>query len=225
MRAHHHTHSVAAGLLALALALVPSAVSTGSGCQVAPAATVDHGEFLFTNYCQPCHAAGAVGKPEIQAPAIAGLPDWYITEQLHKFRGGVRGTHFDDVEGMRMRPMSLALETETDVQAVAMYVSSMPAAAQVLSVQGGDAEKGKQLFNTCLACHGPEGAGNPQLGAPALTTQNDWYLVKQLGKFKGGIRGANPKDIRGNQMRPMAATLADDQAMHDVVAYIQTLRK
>lgn len=213
--------TVATFTVLLGLYSLPAGVA---GCQVAPAATVDHGEYLFSNYCAQCHGSDAVGKVRISAPAIAGLPDWYVTEQLHKFRGGVRGTHFDDLEGMRMRPMSLTLGTETDITAVSMFVASLAPTHAEPTLTGGDAEKGKQLYVTCNACHGPEAAGNPVLGSPPLTVQNDWYLIKQLGKFKAGVRGANSKDLRGGQMRPMAATLPDEQAMKDVVAYVQTLR-
>lgn len=213
---------VASSALALALFSVPAGVG---GCLTAPAATVDHGEYLFSNYCQQCHDKNAVGKVTIAAPPIAGLPDWYITEQLHKFRSGARGAHFDDIEGMRMRPMSLTLGTETDITAVSMYVASLPPAPLESTVVGGNAESGKKLFQTCLACHGPEALGNVQLGSPPLTLQSDWYLIKQLGKFKAGVRGANARDIRGAQMRPMATTLPDEQAMKDVIAYVGTLRK
>jgi cytochrome c oxidase subunit 2 len=159
---------------------------------VAPAATVDHGAFLFTNYCAQCHGAAGQGLGDPLAPSIAGLPDWYVVEQLGKFRSGVRGTHFDDLEGMRMRPMSLTLRDETDVQAVSMFVASLAPVPGAPTLEGGDAARGKTLFTTCTACHGPEAAGNQQLGSPPLTVQSDWYLAKQIGKFKAGVRGANP---------------------------------
>jgi cytochrome c oxidase subunit 2 len=53
---------------------------------------------------------------------------------------------------------------------------------------------------------------------------SDWYLVTQLKNFKQGIRGAHPKDLYGPQMASMAAMLGDDQAMNDLVAYINSLR-
>lgn len=200
------------------------AASLWTGCAPAPEPTPERGAVMFSNYCAQCHGANGQGQESIGAPAIAGLPQWYVLEQLHKFRQGVRGTHFDDIEGMRMRPMSLTLSSDKDVLSTAMHVSSMPVqtAAPVLD---GRAEVGKGLFGTCTACHGAEGAGNEVLGAPPLLGQQDWYLVRQLGKFKSGVRGANPKDLKGATMRPMAATLADEQAMKDVVAYILTLRK
>jgi cytochrome c oxidase subunit 2 len=45
-----------------------------------------------------------------------------------------------------------------------------------------------------------------------------------LHNYRAGLRGADPADTDGQQMRIMAATLADDAAVNDVVAYINTLR-
>jgi cytochrome c oxidase subunit 2 len=193
------------------------------GCATAPIEGPVRGEHVFTNYCSPCHGADAGGNQAYGAPAIAGLPDWYLLEQLHKYRTGLRGAHRDDTEGLRMRPMSRTLMTEADVQVVATHVAGMSAARAPATLTGGDAANGAKLFVTCTACHGPEGAGNEQLHAPPLTVQQDWYLDRQLHKFKAGIRGANPKDQWGLTMRPMAQTLPDDQAIKDVVAHIQTL--
>jgi cytochrome c oxidase subunit 2 len=79
------------------------------------------------------------------------------------------------------------------------------------------------LYTPCTACHGADAAGNEQLKAPPLRGASDWYLLAQLKKFKEGHRGANPSDLEGAQMRPMAQTLPDEQAMKDVVAHIGTL--
>jgi cytochrome c553 len=207
-------------------ALVVAAVTAGvlSACASAPAATPERGQVLYSNYCAQCHKADGVGQESVGAPSIAGLPEWYVVEQVTKFRSGVRGAYYEDVEGLRMRPMALTLRTEEDVRAVSMYVATMPPVDTVATVHG-DAGNGAKAFVTCTACHGADGAGNQQLGAPPLTLQPDWYLVRQLGKFKSGVRGANPKDLKGATMRPMAMALADEQAMHDVISHVMTLRK
>lgn len=89
----------------------------------------------------------------------------------------------------------------------------------------GDAAKGKATFDkVCVTCHGAQAQGNKALGAPALSQQEPWYLVAQLQKFKSGARGSHPKDVGGAQMKPMAAQLADDAAVANVVAYIKTLK-
>jgi cytochrome c oxidase subunit 2 len=89
----------------------------------------------------------------------------------------------------------------------------------------GDPVKGKALFATCGACHGANAEGMEALNAPRLAGQEDWYLIRQLENFKTGIRGATPKDTYGMQMAPMAQTLPTQQAIEDVVAYIETLGK
>jgi cytochrome c553 len=67
------------------------------------------------------------------------------------------------------------------------------------------------------------GEGNIALGSPALTGQNDWYLVRQLKYFRDGTRGGQPGDTYGMQMRASAGLLSDNEAILDVVKYISTL--
>ena len=199
------------------------ALAVTAGCQNAESADpAAHGKRVFTDYCQPCHTPSGGGHAEIGAPAIAGLSEWYVKAQLGKFQQGQRGLHFDDIEGMRMRPMSLALQEEGEVEVVAKYVSTLAPVDNPHTVHG-DLEAGSRHFMTCAACHGQDGRGNELLNAPSLVQQDDWYLVRQIGKFQKGIRGANPADTTGQTMAPMAATLRDEQATKDVVAYIKSL--
>jgi cytochrome c oxidase subunit 2 len=174
--------------------------------------------------CVPCHGVNGAGNHERGAPVIAALPAWYVETQLGNFKGGRRGYHADDTTGLLMRPMASSLVAEEDLRAVAAYVASLPPVAPV-DVGGGDATRGQTAYAVCLACHGPDGMGNEQLKAPPIVRQGDWYLVAQLQKFKSGLRGNGAGDVTGMQMRGMAATLADEQAVRDVTAYIRTLRK
>jgi cytochrome c553 len=201
-------------LLALALVVAASA---------AHAQDTARGHQLFA-LCAQCHGEHAEGSAETLAPAIAGLPAWFVTNQLQKFRAGGRGTHFDDISGMRMRPMSMWLRSEEDVANVAAYVATLPRANPAPALEGGNAETGKTKYAACQACHGPNGEGNQALNAPPLSGGSDWYLLTSLQKFKAGVRGTNPKDTTGMLMRPMSMTLADEQAMLDVLAYIGTLK-
>ncbi|MBL8919234.1 MAG: c-type cytochrome [Myxococcaceae bacterium] len=182
------------------------------------------GKELFAA-CASCHGETGTGQANIAAPNIAGLPAWYVEAQLVKYRSGARGNHPEDLEGLRMRPMSRQMMDEAEVKAVSAYVATLPAVKQAPSVQGGDASAGAAAYATCLACHGDKGQGNQALNAPPLAGQYDWYLVNQLKKFKAGVRGANPADITGGQMRPMSMTLADEQAMKNVVAHISTFSR
>jgi cytochrome c oxidase subunit 2 len=103
------------------------------------------------------------------------------------------------------------------------WLGSYPTFAQASARVAGDASAGEPLYAVCAACHGAQGEGNPALNAPKLSGQGDWYLKRQLQYFKSGARGAHEKDAFGKTMAPMAATLTDDAAIDNVVAYIKTL--
>lgn len=195
-----------------------------AGCSVAGAPPTPPAAEVF-QLCQQCHGENALGQQYVNAPSIAGLPQWYLELQLKKFKSGGRGTHFDDLTGMQMRPMAMSLRDDKEIAVIAAHVASLPTQVPAETLTGGDLNKGKILYAPCTACHQPDGKGSEQLKAPPLTHQNDWYMVSSLQKFKTGIRGTNPLDTTGALMRPMAQTLADDQAIADVVAYIRTLQR
>jgi cytochrome c oxidase subunit II len=114
----------------------------------------------------------------------------------------------------------VVVEEEREFQA---WLSSHPTFAQTSAQAAGDAAAGKPLYAVCAACHGSQAEGNPALHAPKLSGQGDWYLKRQLKYFKNGARGTHEKDVFGKMMAPMAATLGDDAAIDNVVAYINTL--
>lgn len=172
-------------------------------------------------YCTTCHGADGIGNEGVQAPRLAGMEDWYLRDQLVKFREGIRGTHPQDTEGLAMQPMAAKLSDES-IEDIVDWVGSWNYVPAEPTIEG-DANAGRQLYTTCAACHGRNGEGNEALGAPQLAGQNDWYLVTQLQNFKAGYRGSHPEDTRGAQMQPMARTLSNEQAIRNVVAYINTL--
>lgn len=173
--------------------------------------------------CVQCHGPNGAGNKSIEAPAIAGLPQWYIERQLKNFRSGLRGTHANDVAGMRMRPMAKHLRDDADLAAVATYVSKLPKNDLTTTVQG-NIVKGEQSYAVCSACHGADAKGMQALNAPPLVGMSDWYLLKQLRNFKGGVRAGDPaKDPIGYAMYPIASGL-DDESMNNVIAYIQALK-
>lgn len=193
-----------------------------AGCQAHVTNAATRGKELFTT-CTPCHGSVGQGNRDLGAPGIAGMNERYIELQLHKFRSGVRGTNFHDTEGMRMRPMALSLHNDADVKAVATYVATLPAARHAPAL-GGNPEAGRALYATCAACHGANGEGNESLEAPRIAGVDDWYLAAQLRKYKSRIRGGNPKDAEGSLMSSMANTLPDEEAIRNVIAYIETLK-
>lgn len=205
------------------LAAVGTAVSSALALPAGAEPDLERGAELF-ELCVQCHGENGQGNRLAQAPAIAGQEKWYVLLQLDNYRKGVRGLHPDDEAGHRMYPMARAIRSDEEAEALAAYVSSLEPAYPEPQLEGGDATRGQALFVTCQACHGPNAKGMEALGGPNLTVTSDWYLHRQLVNYKAGIRGTNPADAAGMRMRPMSMTLADEQAMKDIVAYIMSLR-
>lgn len=61
----------------------------------------------------------------------------------------------------------------------------------------------------CAACHGPNGQGNREIGAPSIAALPRWYVEEQLRRFRSGWRGADPADTNGQKMRAAIAPLSD----------------
>jgi len=82
---------------------------------------------------------------------------------------------------------------------------------------------GKASYDLCQACHGVNGQGTRELGAPRLAGLDAEYVVRQLADFRAGRRGSDPSDVPGKQMAEMAMTLSDQQAIEKVAAYVAGL--
>lgn len=76
----------------------------------------------------------------------------------------------------------------------------------------------------CDSCHGLGGAGLVSMNAPRLAGLQAWYLERQLHDFKEGVRGGNPDDVYGAQMKAIAGTLESDAAIHEAAAYFASLQ-
>ena len=132
----------------------------------------------------------------------------------------------------------------------------------------GDAVRGEAEFAVCAVCHGDQGEGLEEYGAPRIGGQEDWYVITSLHNFRKGLRakdncdvadvagtleramaqspgyadieseltghfdGGLPSggtcsqpspDVYGPLMRAIALTLADDQTVEDLAAYVTTL--
>jgi len=202
-----HVRAIAAALIAPAILM--------SGLRAEAAADL--------SFCTVCHGANGNGNLGIRAPKIAGMESWYLKRQLEAFKAGLRGMHPDDAAGREMQPMAASLHEDALIDEVVAYVATFSPKPPPMTVTG-DVARGKQLYETCVACHGTHGEGNHAQNAPALAQRTDWYLVTQLQNFMNGLRGTQPQDVPGAQMRAVSATLPDAQAAVDVVAYINTMR-
>ena len=206
------------------------------------------GEELF-KVCSFCHGTQGQGGPALDAPALAGMEAWYVERQLRNFRNRVRGTHYDDVPGVQMSIVSGMVRNPATIKNVAAYIESMePGAPPELTRNGEvagtarpfiwrsqyaalehpqdpDIDNGKSIYvKTCTVCHGETGQGDKALGSPKLTDLSGWSMDRQLQYFRDGLRGADTRDVFGLQMAAFARSLTDNQAIADVVAYIESLQ-
>ena len=191
--------------------------------QICSAGDAAKGKARFV-VCQACHGVDGMGNKALNSPKIAGQEPWYLERQLKNFKAGIRGTDPKDKFGMQMRPMALTLADEQSIRDMAAYVSGMPSERAVDNTIKGDVGSGKAAYVMCQACHGAAGEGNKTLNSPRLAGLQDWYVARQLKNFKSGIRGTKSGDMFGMQMRPMAMSLVNDDAINNVAAYIATLK-
>jgi cytochrome c oxidase subunit 2 len=189
--------------------------------QARPAGDPTQGAAMYA-VCAACHGPQGEGNPALNSPKLAGQQGWYLRRQIEHFRAGVRGTDPADVFGLQMAPMAQTLATPAAIDNVVAYIETLPDAATAPTISG-DAERGRDLFTTCAACHGADGRGVWAMNAPRIQGLNDWYLSTQLHNFIGGVRGTHPQDLYGEQMARMATFLSNDQAIDDLIAYINTL--
>jgi len=121
------------------------------------------GQKLFLNNCAQCHASDGAGS--------RGFPN--LTDGDWLYGGDPASIKLSIAEGRNgiMPPFGPALG-EQGTKDVAHYVMSLSGmAADSIRV-----ERGKPLFaQTCAACHGAQGKGNPQLGAPNLSDKTWLY--------------------------------------------------
>ena len=110
-----------------------------------------------------------------------------------------------------------------DQQTFEAWLSSQPTFADTQAMAAADPVQGQALYALCSACHGQAGEGLQILNAPKLAGQSRYYLARQLHKYRDGIRGSHENDVYGRQMAPFAKSLADDAAIRDVSAYIESL--
>jgi len=181
--------------------------------------------------CLACHGAQGQGvQPagetilSTNGPKLAGQEAWYIRHQIGNYQSGVRGTQDDNAAQMAL--MANVLTTPGVIEDVIAYIGTLPDEPAEQTIFG-DIERGRELYTTCGMCHGGAGQGNWNSNAPRLSGMSDWYLARQLAKFReddrAQRRGGHPDDIYGDQMYMLAGMLKDETAINDVVAYINTL--
>jgi cytochrome c oxidase cbb3-type subunit 3 len=159
---------------------------------------------LFLNNCAQCHGSdgrGSKGFPNLTDTDWlgAGTPE-YIEKTIAEGRQGM------------MPPMAAGVGSAEDVKNVANYVLSLSGSTH----NSAAAQLGKEKFVVCAACHGPDGKGNPALGAPNLSDKiwlHGWGEAAVVAMVTNG---------KLNVMPAQGRLLTPDQ-IHVLAAYVWNL--
>ncbi len=223
---------VAAGLGSNGLAWAadpptPAAAATPAPAAVAttaetPAAALKPGDAIAgqakSATCAACH--GMDGNPaSSQYPKLAGQHEDYITRQVEMFK-----SHKRDSAVMMGFVMSLSAQDMHDIGAYFASKASLPGVADAKLVQRGEAiyRGGDKNTNApaCMACHGPDGRGNPGAGYPQLAGQYADYVTLKLKEWHDGKTWGD--DDRAKIM-PVVAKGLSDADIAALASYIEGL--
>jgi cytochrome c553 len=165
----------------------------------------------YAQVCVACHGPSGEGKEELHSPSIAGLPTWYVEEQVKKFRAGTRGFHPEDLPGQQMRAIALTL-TDAQIAEAAATVATLPIRLSEPPPADFDLETARYSYaNDCMECHRYNGKGEIVFHSAQLVTLNRSYLLRQLQNFRSGRRGATEGDMYGSKMVEKTKNLTDDE--------------
>lgn len=166
------------------------------------------GERLFAERCAQCHGSDAGGGP--------GYPN--LTDSDWRWGGSPEQIHTTIFKGRRgaMPPWQAVLGDQgvADVAAYVLQLGNRPLPAEASA----DASRGQALYaRTCIACHGPQGKGQPLLGAPDLTHPGAFIYGSGFDAIRQSIALG-----RQGQMPAQGAALGDER-VKVLAAYVWQL--
>jgi len=166
------------------------------------------GRVAFADNCAPCHGAGGGGG--------RGYPnlnddDWLwggkLSDIEQTIRHGARSGDKEDHEGNMPAFGREGMLKADQISAVADFVRSL---SGLPTEPGADLALGKKIFaDDCATCHGPEGRGNRELGAPDLT-DSIWLYGPEKETIVDGIyngRGGTMPAWQGRLSEPIIKSL------------------
>jgi cytochrome c oxidase cbb3-type subunit 3 len=153
------------------------------------------GKTVFGDNCAPCHGsggAGAKGYPNLNDD------DWLwggsLDQIMQTIQFGARSGHAKAHEGQMLAFGRDAILKKDEIVTVANYVRSL---SGLSTAPGFDAAAGKKIFaENCVSCHGDDGKGNQDVGAPNLTDKIWLYgsdeasLVETITNGRAGVMPA-----------------------------------
>jgi len=172
------------------------------------------GRRAFADNCAPCHGAGGGG-----ARGYPNLDDnkWLWGGKLDDIAQTIaHGARAGDDQGHQGSMPAFGrdgLLKPDEISTVADYVRSL---SGLKTEPGADLARGAKIFaDNCAVCHGPQGKGNREVGAPNLT-DNIWLYASDKKTIMEGIING-----RGGVMPAWAGKL-DDVTIKALAVYVHT---
>jgi len=154
------------------------------------------GKSAFADNCAPCHGAGGAGRPGY--PNLAD-DDWLWGGSLEAIHTTVRfGVRWSGNEKTRVSEMPRfggadGVLKPAQIADVTQYVLSLNGKSK----DPASAKGGAPLYaENCASCHGANGEGNPEVGAPKLSDAVWLYgdtpetIARQIGAARHGVMPA-----------------------------------
>jgi cytochrome c oxidase cbb3-type subunit III len=172
------------------------------------------GRRAFADNCAPCHGAGgggARGYPNLTDD------DWLWGGTLKDIQQTItHGVRSGDDEGHQGSMPAFgrdAILKQDEISAVADYVRSL---SGLPATPGADLTRGAKIFaDNCAVCHGPQGKGNREVGAPNLTDRIWLYAPDKAAIVEGIYNG------RGSVM-PAWGSKLDPATIKALTVYVHT---
>lgn len=194
-----------------------AALMVMAGVQTAAAAGDAQAGKDKAQVCAACHGVdGNSAAPNW--PNLAGQHAAYISKQLADFQTGEQrkdAVMMEQVKSLTPEEMANLGAYFATLTPAGGFVSKESLPLGERTYRGGNQASG---VPACLACHGPNGAGDPMAGVPALSGQRAAYTVSQLNAFRSGVRAND----RNATMRAASRWLSDEE-IHAVSEYIAGL--
>jgi cytochrome c553 len=168
--------------------------------------------------CGACHGVDG-NPPTSQYPKLAGQNENYIARQIELMKDNKRANPV-----MMGFIATLSVQDMHDIGAYFASKSSLPGVTDAKYVatgekyyRGGDAD---YRLPACMACHGPDGRGNPGAMYPQLAGQYADYITAKLKDYRSG-KGFSD-DEHGKIMTVVAKPLSDDD-IAALASYVEGL--
>jgi len=214
--------SLIAPALALGLLVARPAPAAEEFITVPTDASAMSARALVSNACSRCHGVAGNGiSISPLFPILAAQQETYIATQLKQLRQRERG---DPHARAFMWGISKGL-SDSQIEGVAEYFSSQPAAPSPPLRDAALAQKGKQIYESplqlesgavnCANCHGLQGQGKSKQAIPRLAGQHPDYLNLQVHYYRANLR-------TNAIMNQVSAALTEDQ-ITAVTQYVASL--